>query len=95
MGRGVLQNYEMLRIPSCLDNRLADGGEVVSPTNRPRFTPQKHQFSAYVTRFCCGLTEPQGLVRPEGLGNLKKLIHLIGSRIRDLLARSIVPQPLC
>jgi hypothetical protein len=31
----------MLRIPHCLDNRLIDGGEVVS------LTPQKH-FSATV-----------------------------------------------
>jgi hypothetical protein len=25
----------MLRIPHCLDNRLTDGGKVVSPTHRP------------------------------------------------------------
>jgi hypothetical protein len=35
----------MLRIPHCLDNRLTDGGEVVSLTHRPRSTPHKH-FSA-------------------------------------------------
>jgi hypothetical protein len=33
-------------------------------------------------------------VRPEGLGKLIKIIHLIGSRTRDLPACSIVPQPL-
>jgi hypothetical protein len=27
-----------------LDNRLIDGGKVVSPTYRPRFTPQKLFF---------------------------------------------------
>jgi hypothetical protein len=32
---------EMLRILHCLDNRLIDGGRVVSPTNQPHFTPQK------------------------------------------------------
>jgi hypothetical protein len=37
-----LQGCEMLRIPRCLDNRLTDGGEVVSPSHRPRSTPQKH-----------------------------------------------------
>jgi hypothetical protein len=37
---------------------------------------------------------PQGIVRPEGLVKLKKLIHCIGSRTRDLPARTIVPQPL-
>jgi hypothetical protein len=34
----------MLRIPHCLDNRLTNGGMVVSPTHRPRSTPQKHNF---------------------------------------------------
>jgi hypothetical protein len=31
-----------------LDSRLTDGGEVVSPTHLPHFTPQKHYFSASV-----------------------------------------------
>jgi hypothetical protein len=30
----------------------ADGGKVVSPTHRPRSTPQKHYFSASGTHFC-------------------------------------------
>jgi hypothetical protein len=30
------------------------------------------------------LSKPQGLVRPEGLGKLIKIVHLIGSRTRDL-----------
>jgi hypothetical protein len=32
----------MLRIPHCLENRFTDRGEVVSPTHRPRSTPQNH-----------------------------------------------------
>jgi hypothetical protein len=32
-------------------------------------------------------------MRLEGLGKLKKKIHLIGTRTRDLPACSIVPQP--
>jgi hypothetical protein len=32
------------------------------------------------------------MVRLEGLGQLKKKIHLIGTRTRDLPAYSIVPQ---
>jgi hypothetical protein len=36
----------MLRILHCLNSRLTDGGKVVSPTHRPRSTPQKHYFSA-------------------------------------------------
>jgi hypothetical protein len=39
------------------------------------------------------LCKPQGLVRLEGLGKLKKFIHLIGSRARDFPARSVVSQP--
>jgi hypothetical protein len=42
---------EMLRIPHCLDNRLTDGGKVVSPMYWPRSTPQKHCFSASGTHF--------------------------------------------
>jgi hypothetical protein len=54
-----------------LDSRLTDGRKVVNLTHRPRSTPQKH-FSASGTRFCYRLSKPQGLVRPEGLGKLKK-----------------------
>jgi hypothetical protein len=43
-GRGGLQACEMLRIPHCLDNRLTDGGKVVSPAHQPRSTPQKRFF---------------------------------------------------
>jgi hypothetical protein len=43
-GRGGLKGVEMLRISHCLDNRLIDGGKVVSPTHRSHFTPRKHFF---------------------------------------------------
>jgi hypothetical protein len=33
-GRGGRQGYETSRLPHCIDNRLADGDEVVSPTRR-------------------------------------------------------------
>jgi hypothetical protein len=78
----------MFRIPRCLEDRLTDGGMVVSPTHRPRSTRQKY-FSAYGTHFCYRLSKPQGLVRQEGLGKLRKYINLIGSRIIDLPACSI------
>jgi hypothetical protein len=52
-GLGGLQVCEMLRIPHCLDNWLTDGGKVVSPTQPPHFTPQKHYyFNASGTHFC-------------------------------------------
>jgi hypothetical protein len=60
-GRGGLQGCEMLRILNFIDNRLTDSGKDVNLTHRPRSTPQKH-FSA-----------PQGLVRPEGVGKLKRI----------------------
>jgi hypothetical protein len=40
------------------------------------FTLQKHYFYASGTHSCYRLSKPQGLVRPEGLGNLIKIIHL-------------------
>jgi hypothetical protein len=70
-------------IQHCLNNRLIDGGKVVSLTHRPRSSPQKH-ISASGTHFCYRLSKPQGLVRQEGSGELKKIIYLLGSRIRDL-----------
>jgi hypothetical protein len=81
---------EMLRISHCLDSRLTDGGEVVSPMHRLHNTPQKHYFSASGTDFCYRLSKPLGLVQLEGLGKLKKFIHLIGSRTRILLPCSIL-----
>jgi hypothetical protein len=71
-GRGGLYSCDMLRIPHCLDNWLTDGGKVVGPTHRPRSTPQKQYFSASGIHFCYKLSKPQGLVRPKGLGKLKK-----------------------
>jgi hypothetical protein len=63
----------MLRIPHCLDNRLTDGGKVVSNTHWLNFTPQKHYyFDVSGTHFCQRLSKPQGLVRPQGLGKFKK-----------------------
>jgi hypothetical protein len=64
----------MLMIPHCLDNRLIDGGKVVSPTHQLHFTPQKHYyFNVSGTHFCSRLSKPQGLVRPEGLGKFKNI----------------------
>jgi hypothetical protein len=61
----------MLTIPNCLDNRLAEGCKVVSPKHRLPSTLQKH-FSASGTHFGQRLSKPQGLVRLEELGELKK-----------------------
>jgi hypothetical protein len=37
------------------------------------------------------MSKPQGLLRPEGLGKLIKIIHLIGSRTGDLPVCNIAP----
>jgi hypothetical protein len=49
-GRGGVKDYEMFRVPHCVDNWLTGGGKVVSPTHRSRSTSHKH-FSASVTHF--------------------------------------------
>jgi hypothetical protein len=70
----------MLRIPHCLDNWLTDGSKVVSPMHWSHFTPQKHYyFSVSGTHFCYRLSEPQRLVRPEGLGNFKNSPHRVSN----------------
>jgi hypothetical protein len=56
-----------------------------------RFTPQRHFL---VLTSVGGWLEPQGLVRLEGLGNLKKFSDVIENRTRDLPTCSIVPLPL-
>jgi hypothetical protein len=66
-GRGGPYGCEMLRIPHYLGNRLTDGCKVVSPTRLPSFTHRNIPG----THFCYRLSEPQGLVRLEGLGQLK------------------------
>jgi hypothetical protein len=68
--------------------------KTVSPTHRPRSTAHKHSFSASDTHFCYKLSKSQGIVQEEGIGKLKKFIHLIGSRTPDLPPVAIVPSPL-
>jgi hypothetical protein len=83
----------MLRIPDCRDNRLTDGGgKVVSPMRQgcqpcapaAALLPRNSIFMLLVLISVKRLSKPQGLVRPEELGKLIKIIHLIGSRTRDL-----------
>jgi hypothetical protein len=57
-------------------------------------TPQKHYFSASGTHFCYRLSKPQGLVRLEGLGKVKKSNDLIGTQTGYVPAYSTVPQSL-
>jgi hypothetical protein len=75
-----------------LQNRLTDGGELLSLTRRQRFNrfnPRK----IFWYSFLLGLSKLQGLMRMEGLGKLKKFSDLIESRTLDLPACRIAPQP--
>jgi hypothetical protein len=85
----------MLRIQHCLDKWLTDGSEVVRLTQGPCLTLQKHFLFGSGTDFCWRLSTPQGLVWPEGLGELIKFSYLNGSQAHDLPACSIAPQTLC
>jgi hypothetical protein len=76
----------MLGIPHCLDNWLRDDGEV-SLKRRPRSSPQKHFISACGSNFSYRIGKPHDLVRPEGLGKLIKIIHLIGAQTHDIPVR--------
>jgi hypothetical protein len=42
IGRGGPWGCEASRLPPFLENRLTDGGEVVSLTRQPPFTPQEY-----------------------------------------------------
>jgi hypothetical protein len=44
-GRGGLQGCEMLRISHILDNRIKNGGEIVSLMRRPRFYRQEYSWN--------------------------------------------------
>jgi hypothetical protein len=80
--RGGPQGYEAPRLPHVLDNRLTNGGEFLSLTRwlgRPLLP---------------GWVDPRAIAQLEGLSKLKKSNNLIGNRIHDLSAWSIVPQQL-
>jgi hypothetical protein len=48
IGRGGPEVCETSRLPHFLDNRLTDGGEVVSLTLRPPFTPQEDCWYSFL-----------------------------------------------
>jgi hypothetical protein len=66
-GLGCPQGCETSRLPHFLDNRLTDGGEVVSLKHRPPFTPRKVPGTLSVR----GSVDPRAIVRLEGLGKLE------------------------
>jgi hypothetical protein len=91
--RGGLQGCEMLTFPHYLDNGLTDGGKVVSSTHLSKFTPQK-LFFCFWCSFLLQAEWTPGRREASRIGKLKKCIHPIGFRTRDLPACSIMTQPL-
>jgi hypothetical protein len=84
--------FKVVNVKDLSYNLLTHGSKLISPTQWAQFTPQKHYyFYASDSHFCKRLSEPQGLLWPECLARLKKLIHLIGSRTHYLPACSILP----
>jgi hypothetical protein len=47
-GHGGPYGCETLRVPHYLDNRLTDGGEVVSLMRRPPFTPHEDSWYSFM-----------------------------------------------
>jgi hypothetical protein len=84
----ALTAYPMLRT-TVLDNRLTDGGEVISLTRWPPFAPRKIPG----THFCQRLSRPQGHSATGRIRSIEKSSDLTGIRTHDHSACSIVPQP--
>jgi hypothetical protein len=72
----------MLRIPHCIDNRLTDGGKVVSLTHRPRSAIQKSYFSTSGTLFdrLCGLVLRVIGYRSGGSGSIPGTTRFSGKK---------------
>jgi hypothetical protein len=88
-GRGGPQGCEMLRLPHFLDNRLTGGGEPVSLTRQPPFSPRKIPGN----NFCQRPNPPQGHSAAGKIRSIKKSDDLNENRTRDLPTCCIVPQP--
>jgi hypothetical protein len=73
-----------------LNNRLTDGGEVVSLTHRPPFTPRKIPG----THFCYRLSRPQGHSVAGRIRSTENSNDFIRNRICNLPVFSTVPEPI-
>jgi hypothetical protein len=79
----------MSRLPHFLDNRLTNGGGVVSPMHWLLFTPRKSPH----THICQRLSQPSHSATRR-IRSIEKSNDLLGNQNHDLLACSIVPQPI-
>jgi hypothetical protein len=66
-GHGGPKSYDTLRLPHFLDNRLTDGGEVVTLTRCRPLPPGR--FLVLISDR--GWVDPRAIVRLKGLGQLK------------------------
>jgi hypothetical protein len=82
-GRRDLWGCEILKTSHCIESRLTNGGKIISLTCRPPIYSQKYCVCASGTHFCSRLSKRQGLVRPEGLGEVMTIIHLTEWCIRS------------
>jgi hypothetical protein len=89
-GREGPWSCETPRLSHYLDNRLTDGGKVVSLTRPLPFTSQEDSWYSFLLR---AWVDTRAIVRLEGLGKLKKSIDLNGNGNRDLSACSVAPKP--
>jgi hypothetical protein len=79
-GRGGPQGSETSRLPHFLENRLKDGGEIVSLTRSQPFLPQEDSWYSF-------LSEPNRLQGRSASGRIKSIdiFHdLIQYQTRDL-----------
>jgi hypothetical protein len=73
-GCGGLSGCKTLRFPHFLENQLTDGGETVSLTHWPPFTPRKFLVLISVR----GRVDPRATVRLKGLGQWKNPMTSLG-----------------
>jgi hypothetical protein len=66
---GGVYSCETLTIRHFLDSRFTDGGEVLSPMRRPRFTLQEDCQYSFLLE---AESTPGVIMRLEGLGKLKE-----------------------
>jgi hypothetical protein len=84
-------SVETSRLPCFLDSQFTDGGQVVSLTRRPPFTPRKIP----VTHFCYRLSRPQGHSAAGRIRSIEKSNDLIRNRTRDQLRSYKYGASLC
>jgi hypothetical protein len=88
-GRGEPSGGETSRLPHFLDNRHTNGGETLSLTRWPPFTPRKIPG----THFCWRLSRAQGHSAAGRIRSIEKSSDLVENQTRNLLACTVVPQP--